>query len=206
MVNDDFGQFAKMVDGICSLISRDKYTPNATSLALFFDALRPYSLEVVQAALKGHRDDPKRGQFPPSPADIIYQIQSNESKFIHISAEEAWAICLPAANEANSVVWTEQMRVAFRASKALLVGDSPDHFFARQAFKSAYEREVRRDKAPPVWVLSAGWDADGRAAAVFRAQECGRLASSTEAGAGKIEDSLEVLKKLGVHVKNSQNL
>jgi hypothetical protein len=206
MIDKDFDQFAKMVDGICALISRDKYTPNATSLALFFDALRPYDLDVVKAAFKRHRDDPKRGQFPPSPADIIYQIQNNDTKLSHISAEEAWSICLPAVSEANSVVWTEQMRMAFRAAKPLLSGDSADHFFARQAFKSAYEREIQRDRSPPVWSLSAGWSADGRAAAVFRAQECGRLASAPETGAGKIEDSLTLLKKLGVNVKSSQVL
>jgi len=93
-----------------------------------------------------------------------------------ISANEAWAIALPAADEAATVVWTQEMAKAFEVARPILEGG--DKIGARMAFIPAYERfvdQAKRENRAPAYEISAGWDANMRELAVRNAQTAGLL-------------------------------
>lgn len=93
-----------------------------------------------------------------------------------ISANEAWAIALPAADEAATVVWTQEMAKAWVIAKPIL--DAGDKIGARMAFIPAYERFVdqsKRESRLPHYEISAGWDANMREIAVQNAVTAGLL-------------------------------
>ena len=92
-------------------------------------------------------------------------------------AEEAWAM-MP-FDEAQSVVWSDEMAQAFGICGPLL--DRGDKVAARMAFKEAYAGLVARSRdagVPVRWTPSLGHDAAGRAAVINRAVEAGRLSIS----------------------------
>ncbi len=90
----------------------------------------------------------------------------------HLSADEAWALASAALDEHASVVWTDEIAEAFGVARRI-----PDRVAARMAFKSAYERLVGTSPGRPQWNLTAGFDRDGRTAAVQEAIAAGRLES-----------------------------
>ena len=93
-----------------------------------------------------------------------------------ISANEAWAIALPAADEAATVVWTQEMAKAWAIAKPIL--DAGDKIGARMAFIPAYERfvdQAKRESRTPHYEISAGWDANMREIAVQNAVTAGLL-------------------------------
>lgn len=93
-----------------------------------------------------------------------------------LTANEAWSLALPAADERNTVVWTSEASKAWSVALPLLeVGDKVG---ARMAFIAAYERHVSTAKSEgkqPVHEVSAGWDAAGRDLAIQQAQLAGLL-------------------------------
>ena len=93
-----------------------------------------------------------------------------------ISANEAWSLALPAADERNSVVWTEEAKQAW--SVALPLMESGDKVGARMAFIAAYDRNVATAKSSgktPHNELSAGWDGELRQLVEQKAQQQGLL-------------------------------
>lgn len=93
-----------------------------------------------------------------------------------LSANEAWSLALPAADERNTVVWTREARDAFNIALPLL--EERDKIGARMAFIAAYERNVSIAKAAggaPNVEVSEGWDKQLRAVAVDQAVNRGLL-------------------------------
>lgn len=93
-----------------------------------------------------------------------------------ISANEAWAIALPAADEAATVVWTQEIAKAWVIAKPIL--DAGDKIGARMAFIPAYDRfvdQAKRESRTPHYEISAGWDANMREIAVQNAVTAGLL-------------------------------
>lgn len=93
-----------------------------------------------------------------------------------LSANEAWSLALPAADERNTVVWTREARDAFNIALPLL--EDGDKIGARMAFIAAYERSVSIAKAAggaPNVEVSEGWDKQLRAVAVDQAVNRGLL-------------------------------
>ncbi|HEU6456451.1 MAG TPA: hypothetical protein VN201_13410 [Roseateles sp.] len=173
MVDDDFDSFQSMLDSVCGLISRGKYTPDAEGAALAFNALRPYPLADVSAAFSAHVRDPQRGKFAPTPADLIAQIEAARSDG-RPGADEAWA--MTPITEAQTVVWTNEIAEAFGIASTLL--QSGDRVGARFAFKEAYERivdQAKRSGRRPVWQVSLGHDLQQRKQALLVAVDKGLL-------------------------------
>jgi len=73
MTPDDYETFADAWSSAYELVSRGK-VPSAGALSLAFDALEPYPLEQVTAALSRHVRDPNAGRFGLTPADVVAQI------------------------------------------------------------------------------------------------------------------------------------
>jgi hypothetical protein len=156
MVEDDFESFTGILDSVSGMISRGRYTPSADHAAVFFSALRQYSMADVSSAFAAHVSDPERGKFAPTPADILAQLEAARSDG-RPGADEAWAM-VP-MDESTTVVWTNEMAEAFGIASPLL--QSGDKSGARFAFREAYERIVAQAKRAgrrPVWSPSLGHD------------------------------------------------
>lgn len=93
-----------------------------------------------------------------------------------VSANEAWALALPAHDEAATIVWTPEIAKAWQVAKPIL--DAGDKIGARMAFIPAYERlveQARQAGRQPHFEVSAGWDPNMRDAAIQKAVTAGLL-------------------------------
>ena len=93
-----------------------------------------------------------------------------------LSANEAWAIALPAIDEDSTVVWTPEIAKAFEVARPILEGG--DKIGARMAFIPAYDRlieQAKRESRTPSYDVSAGWDANMREVAMRQAETAGLL-------------------------------
>lgn len=189
----DFDQFGEMLDAVCSLLSRGAYVPSAANTALFFRALARYDLAQVRAGFDAHVTDPQRGRFVPVPADIIAQLDGLAADDGRPGADEAWAIALRAADESQTLVWTDEMAQAWGIARTVL--NAGDEVGARVAFRDAYNRIVdaaRRERTPVHWDASLGFDQSTRSDVIREAVALGRLPAPDvpllEGPAATIED------------------
>lgn len=176
MVEADLPPFTLMLDAVCAMLSRGAYTPNDVSTGMFFRAMARWPLADVRAAFDAHVADPQRGRFVPVPADLIAQLESRASDDGRLGAEEAWAIALRAADEAETVVWTAEMAQAWGVVAPVLRGG--DEVGARVGFREAYNRMVvdaRAERRPVQWQAALGHDSRRHADALRRAADLGRM-------------------------------
>lgn len=172
----DMPEFLALLDDVGALLQRSGQSISPTGRAMFFRALRAHSIEEVRAAFDAHVKDPQRGRFMPLPADLIAQIHGAAAHDGRPGAEEAWAIAMRAQDEADTVVWTEEIAQARGIAQPIL--DAGDEVGARMAFKEAYGRIVeraRQEGRAPSWSASLGFDAQLRHVALEAAVQAGRL-------------------------------
>lgn len=172
----DFDAFCAALDDLWAIKGQ---VLTAGAKGAFFRALEDQPLRVVQVALTAHARDPERGRFLPMPADVIAQIRLLEGSDGRPGAEEAWAMALRSADEAETVVWTGEMSEAWAIARTVL--QAGDEVGARMAFREAYTRLVeaaRQQRRPVTWSASLGFDQDRRALAIGAAVTAGRLPSS----------------------------
>lgn len=176
MLETDYDDFAELLEGVSSLLSRGKYVPNPTNTALFFRALSRHPIEAVRAGFDAHVSSTERGQFVPNPADILAQIEGMAAVDGRPDAEEAWALSIRAADEAETVVWTDEMAQAWQVCQPVMA--MGDEVGARMAFKQSYARMVedaRRLRRQVAWTTSMGHDSSKRHAALVKAETMGLL-------------------------------
>jgi len=140
-----------------------------TAAAYMVTDLASYPLRVLAEALTACRREVK-GRL--SLAAIMERIDDG-----HPAPNEAWAVAIRAADEAVTLVWTEQTRDAWTAALPLV--EEGDKIAARQAFLEVYARLVKSARAVggcAVYQPSLGCDASARAAALQLAVDAGRLA------------------------------
>jgi len=171
----DKREFADIMEVVMLLYGKDA-TP--ALLRLYWNALIAHPIEQVRWACDHWVKDPKQGTFMPKPADIIRTIEEEKgtSGPQWLSANEAWAIALPATDEAATVVWTPEMAKALEVARPILEGG--DKIGARMAFIPAYERlvdQAKRENREPVYEISAGWDPHLREVALKQAVTAGLL-------------------------------
>lgn len=176
----DTGAFFALLDDVAALLQRPNTAPmTPTAKGMFFRALAAYPLEDVRAALDAHVKDPQRGRFMPLPADVIAQLQGAAADDGRPGPEEAWAIALRSHDEADTVVWTEEIAQARAIARPLM--DAGDEVGARMAFKEAYSRlvaEARNAGKAPAWSASLGFDPRLRQVALDAAVQANRLPRS----------------------------
>ena len=106
--------------------------------------------------------------------------------------ETAWAMC--PKSEDVSVVWTEEMALAFKGPRDLLIEGDP--IAARMAFKEAYISAVtaaRNERKPPRWIVSLGYDKLDRVRALAEAVTMQRLTADHALElAGDQEEALRI--------------
>jgi hypothetical protein len=205
MRREDFDEFSSMLDGVCSLLSRGAYTPNAQNTALFFRSLARFDIKAVRAGFDAHVSDPKNGRFVPTPADIIGQIEGIAAKDGRPAADEAWALALKCIDEMQTVVWTAEIAHAWGIAKPVL--DLGDKVGARMAFKAAYEsatEKARSAREHIAWSVSLGFDEKARNAAISEAVALGRVSNALlQAPSGPVAGLLELTQAHGCppHIK-----
>lgn len=104
-------------------------------------------------------------------ADILERV------FDYPTADEAWAKC--PRSEADTVVWTAEAAAAYGCAASLI--ESGDLVAARRAFIEAYGSHVReavRNRKPPKYTISLGYDKTMRRDVISRAIEDGVLPRS----------------------------
>lgn len=182
MTIDDLPEFTAILDAVCVMLSRGKYAPNDTSTGIFFRAMKRFPMAEVRTAFQAHVDDPQRGRFAPTPADLIAQIDGMVADDGRYGAEEAWSKALPAMDETKTVVWSSEAAEAFGAARTLL--SLGDEVAGRLAFKQVYERlvtEARSARRPVRWEASIGTDKVAARAALALAASEGRIACGENA-------------------------
>lgn len=131
---------------------------------MFCNDLSEYQEPLVLQALTRCRREVK-GKL--TLAEVVARIDDGRP-----GPNEAWAM-LP-RSEQQTVVWTDEMRVAAQAADPL----EGDQVAARMAFIEAYNRELtiaRAERKPVQWTASLGWDKAGREPVIREAVEKGRL-------------------------------
>ena len=140
------------------------FSPEAA--AVFVGDLAAYPERAVIAALGKCRRE-VRGML--TIAEVVSRLDDGRP-----GAEEAWSL-MP-FDEAQSVVWSDEMSRAFGVCGPLLaVGD---RVAARMAFKETYTRlvsEAREGGVPVKWSPSLGHDPRGREAALLAAVDRGQI-------------------------------
>lgn len=191
----DYDQFSNLLDAAYDLLGK---TPAARvispgSKALFFNAVKNYSLEQVSAALAAHCQE---GTFTPVPNDIKVQIEKHQA-IAWLSADEAWAR-LPITPSAPA--YLPDGRRDFReaaqppcllnqvTAEALAVAqpliDSGEDTAARMAFKAAYTRLVERAKLTnvvPKYFVSPGGTYEEQQAVIGEGVRMGLLPAPASA-------------------------
>lgn len=168
----DFEGFALMLRRTFLACSAGQKEPDPQTVELYWELFQHVEIRLLRHALGAHARDPERGRFPPRPADITFQLQRMDG---HPEADEAWAIAVKAADEANTVVWTEPMAQAWNIAGPLFdrtPGQAASAFKERYANLVAEERQAGR---PARWVTSLGFNKDQAQAAIQVAQVEGRL-------------------------------
>ncbi len=113
-------------------------------------------------------------RFRPSAAELntIY----HDIRMDIPGPEAAWAM-MP-KSEAETIVWTDEMREAFAAAAPLI--ESGDQIAARMTFIETYRKSVNNmivQKRSPRWSISIGTDPASRAQAIANAVEAGRISA-----------------------------
>lgn len=172
MNNEDFKPFSKLLDAAYELLGK---TPaarviSAGSKALFFNAVKHYTLEQVSSALSAHCQE---GTFTPVPADIKAQIDKHAA-VVWLGVDEAWS--LAPKSEMDSAMLTDEIAQAVAVSSPLM--EMGDKVAARMAFKDAYLRHVEQAKIAgrqPRYFPSFGEDKAGRVRMLADAVQRGQV-------------------------------
>lgn len=175
MLERDFEPFCSMLQDVWGFYPTAKQ-PSTGQMAMFFRAVGDHSIAQVRSGFDGHMRDPQRGRFAPLPSDVIAQIEGQAAKDMRPGPEEAWAIALTAADEAGTVVWTEEIAQAWGVARTVYA--QGDDVGARMAFREAYNRLVAQARSHGVkamWSASIGVDPERRDAALHRAHVAGLL-------------------------------
>lgn len=176
MRDDDYAAFADATEMMFDVLGAGERSLPPSIVAMWFKLLSKYTLDEVMAGMEAHMLAPATGRTMPIPADIAGQIERMREADGRPGADEAWALALSSADEARTIVWTEEVAQAFDVARSVLAAG--DKVGARMAFRAAYEplvSEARAAKRPVRWMASEGHDQAGRLAAIERAIECGRV-------------------------------
>lgn len=159
-----------LIDLLCATAEVLGHEIRPAAAMLMADDLSKYPLPALNKALARCRAE-ITGRLTPKAI-----IERLEDGGVWLSANEAWALALPALDEAQTVVWTDEIAKAWTVALPIL--EAGDKIGARMAFIPAYERLVQaaREAGKPVqWQISAGWDPALRDQAMQKAVTTGLL-------------------------------
>ena len=167
------------------MLSVEKYREVITMLAelyehaiskdvarLYYETFKGFSDEQFEAMATLHIKDPDCGRYFPKPAHLLAKLPKGPQ---HPVADIAWGIAVQSYDESHTVVWTEQIKQAREAAKA--IWEMGDMIGACLAFKAAYSAILTALPAGsiPRWELSPGTNQQARIAAITNAQAQGLI-------------------------------
>lgn len=156
------------------MVRSDSVELSEPALRLWWSALNPYPLKMVEQAIDIHL---RTSSYRVTPADIVGIINSFDGR---PEPDVAWATALKAADEFETVLWTDETAAAWAAAQEVYgVGDQ---IGARKTFLADYEKRVRENRlnnVPVNWRLSAGFDAESRDMVTRQAQETNLIANNS---------------------------
>jgi hypothetical protein len=168
---EDKPQFAAALADV--LAGYGKPLPEKGEINTWFNQLAPFPASTIKKAFEAYQLE--RPDFAPAPNGIAARCRLLDGR---PDENEAWALAMTSRDEADTVVWTEEMATAFDLARPLLaIGDE---IGARMAFKDGYKRMVQGARTlnrSATWIVSAGWDAARNHLAVERAVRAGLLAA-----------------------------
>jgi hypothetical protein len=139
--------------------------------------LQEFPLRIVALAFSAYREE--NDTFAPVPNNIYKRCLLMDGR---PGAEEAWAVALRSTDEADTVVWTQEMAAAFAICRPVL--ESSGAISARKPFLEAYTRlvtEARAVRRPAEWIASLGWDKQQQVQVLKAAKAAGQLAGPAAA-------------------------
>lgn len=145
---------------------------DATDFDIWWVVLNEFPFEVIEASVVQYL---KTGKYAPKPADL-YTVILDRYRSLWWSPDEAWVHALKAADEDETVVWTNEAATAFGEARIAL--ERGDEFGARAAFIKAYQRLVEaaiEDRRVPEYTVSLGFDRQRRINAIQQAKAQGYL-------------------------------
>lgn len=172
MNTQDKRPFADLLSDLAEVYDKPPLTK--VKLKAYWSVLDKFPMQAIEAAKDLHLADPDRGRFMPMPADLAGKVREIIDRSTgRPSADEAWALALQAADEDDTVVWTNEIAQAYGAASEILTAG--DKVGARMAFRAAYERIVQDTVGPAKWQVSLGHDPERRETAITKAVQIGRL-------------------------------
>ncbi|UMO89359.1 hypothetical protein HP572_07505 [Pectobacterium sp. PL64] len=166
-------EFAELLKATLAVYGKDS---SKSVIRLYWNAVGSFDIGLIRQALSQWITDPELGRYAPKPADIIRNIQRLTGRPSWVSANEAWAIALPAQDEANTLIWTTEIAQAWRVAEPIF--SDGDRVGARMAFIAAYDRLVATAQSSgvlPQWTVSEGWDKGAVKGAIEQAVNAGLL-------------------------------
>ncbi len=154
MKKNEAAEFREIVNAIFEVFDKQL---SATALKIWWQTLKKHDLHTIKLAMRFHVEHSK---FSPKPADILEAIKQSDGR---PNADEAWSIAIKASDEAETVIWNDDIAEAWGVALTLI--QEGDKVAGRMAFKSAYDRivEKHRDQGIPVnWMPSIGHDSEAR--------------------------------------------
>lgn len=169
MDNSDSKEFREIVAAHFEVIGKD--APSLAAMRLWWSALCKFPLaRVIQA----FADNLAHNKYPPKPADIISLLEIMDGR---PTAEEAWATALRSSDEAETIVWTDEISQAMACGAGDLLADG-DKTAARMAFRDSYNRlltDARANGRPVHFWVSLGHSKERRNDAINQAIAKGLL-------------------------------
>lgn len=77
MLDRDFDRMADLLNAQAEMRRQEPLSP--TSLKLWFNAMKPFTVAAFEAALQNHILEPERGRFMPQPADLMAFLEGTSS-------------------------------------------------------------------------------------------------------------------------------
>ena len=162
MKESDKRQFFEAIKSLESV-----YGAKIEAPAIYWRLLQPFDIGAVVAAFDAHM---LASKWLPKPSEIIEKLTTQVKR---MGADEAWGVALAAADENQTVVWTDEIAEAWFSASP--IWETGDEIGARMAFRDAYKRITTDQLRRPQVIVSMGHNAEMRALAIENAVSRGLL-------------------------------
>lgn len=171
----DKASFGILVIGYFQEVYERAVTP--ALLSIWYETLKPYALDDIEAAFARYVADPECCRFAPKPGDIVRYLAEPSADDGRPGPDEAWGLLVRLIrDERETGVLTDEMRAGWAACQPIL--DLGDEVGARKCFLAVYTRHVedaRQRGQRARWTVTLGTDPTLRQQRLTEAAQANRL-------------------------------
>lgn len=178
-------------------------TPDAQTIALWAKVVAPHlTADQAVTALEMYLTT-ERASYKPKPADIIGLVVGpvldplERIRAAHPDGNIAWSIACRAEDEAETLVWTEEMFSAWQQAKQSRGGDVAQRMAFLAIYKSLVEASAVARRVP-VWKITYGFNRALRAARVDEAARMGLIQAESLSHSDRVMIGKDTVKKQGL--------